>query len=53
MDAFPVALTPAQSYSSVEWEQKRHIITRLYRDERMTLRNVRIVLAQQECFRPT
>jgi hypothetical protein len=48
-----VVLTPAQSYSSEEWEQKRSIITHLYRDETKSLYDVRIILVQQHAFRPT
>jgi hypothetical protein len=45
-------LTPAQSHSKDEWEQKRPLITQLYRDEGKTLDHVRSVLGQQS-FRPT
>jgi hypothetical protein len=45
-------LTPAQSHSKDEWEQKRPLITQLYRDEGKTLDYVRSVLGQQS-FRPT
>jgi hypothetical protein len=48
-----VALTPAQSYSPEVWEQKRLIITQLYRDEAKSLHDVRVILAQQHDFRPT
>ncbi|KAE9372648.1 hypothetical protein N431DRAFT_457350 [Stipitochalara longipes BDJ] len=44
--------TSTQSYSADEWEQKRSIITQLYRDENTCLDHVRSILAQQE-FRPT
>jgi hypothetical protein len=52
---FDIAPTPSakvSSYSKEEWEQKRPIITRLYRDEEKSLDHVRSVLAQQS-FRPT
>jgi hypothetical protein len=48
----PVASTSARTYSSEEWEQKRAIITQLYRDEEKSLDHVRSVLAHQS-FRPT
>ncbi|CZR67524.1 uncharacterized protein PAC_17423 [Phialocephala subalpina] len=51
-DPGEVSLKPAQTYTSQEWEQKRPLITRLYRDESRTLYQVRLALAQ-ETFRPT
>jgi hypothetical protein len=47
-----IPLTPAQSHSKDEWEQKRPLITQLYRGEGRTLDYVRSVLEQQS-FRPT
>jgi hypothetical protein len=47
-----IASRRAQAYSSAEWEQKRQIITQLYRDEEKSLRDVMFVLAQQ-LFHPT
>jgi hypothetical protein len=49
----PILLTPAQSYSSEEWDEKRSFITQLYRDEDRSLHDVRIILAQRHTFRPT
>jgi hypothetical protein len=49
----PIALTPAQSYSSEEWQQKRSIITQLYRHEAKSLSQVQAILADQFTFRPT
>ncbi|KAF2807298.1 uncharacterized protein BDZ99DRAFT_522915 [Mytilinidion resinicola] len=46
-------LIPARSYSSEAWEQKRMIISQLYRDEARSLNNVLVVLAQEHDFRPT
>jgi hypothetical protein len=51
--ASAVSLTPAQSYSVDEWEKKRPVITQLYRDEALTLHEIRVILAQQHAFRPT
>jgi hypothetical protein len=48
----PIPLAPPRSYSSEEWEQKRPLITQLYRDQEKSLDHVRSVLAQQS-FRPT
>jgi hypothetical protein len=45
--------TSIQSYNADEWEQKRLVITQLYRDEAKTLRIVQAILAQQYGFRPT
>ena len=42
----------ARTYSTQEWDEKRPLITQLYRDEERSLNHVRAVLAQQE-FRPT
>ncbi|KAH8598538.1 hypothetical protein B0O99DRAFT_591798 [Bisporella sp. PMI_857] len=47
-----IPLTPAQSYPKKDWEQKRPLVTQLYRDERKSLDYIRGVLAQQS-FRPT
>lgn len=47
-----VSLTPAQSYSDEDWNKKRAIITKLYRDEARSLGNVQKVLAQHYSFRP-
>lgn len=46
-------LTPAQAYSAEEWEEKRSIITQLYREEAKKLHDVRVILASQHDFRPT
>ncbi|KAH7333184.1 hypothetical protein BKA65DRAFT_41113 [Rhexocercosporidium sp. MPI-PUGE-AT-0058] len=47
-----VSLHPAKSYTPQQWEQKRALITRLYRDEANTLHQVRLALAEGR-FRPT
>jgi len=44
---------PAQLYSSEVWEQKRTIISQLYRDEARSLKDVLAILAQDHDFRPT
>ncbi|KAF2177096.1 hypothetical protein K469DRAFT_604656, partial [Zopfia rhizophila CBS 207.26] len=49
----PSRLIPARSYSSEEWEQKRTIISQLYRDEARSLNDVLVTLAQEHHFRPT
>ncbi|KAE9381186.1 hypothetical protein N431DRAFT_476070 [Stipitochalara longipes BDJ] len=48
----PAHSASARAYTVEEWEQKRPIITQLYRDEEKSLDHVRSVLAQQS-FRPT
>ncbi|PMD39616.1 hypothetical protein L207DRAFT_583479 [Hyaloscypha variabilis F] len=52
LDITPTPSAAISSYSKEEWEQKRPIITQLYRDEEKSLDHVRSVLAQQS-FRPT
>lgn len=47
-----VSLTPAQSYTETQWETKRSLITKLYRDDAKPLQQLRLVLAQHN-FRPT
>lgn len=49
----PSRLIPARSYSPEEWEQKRTIISQLYRDEARSLNHVLVILAQEHGFRPT
>ena len=41
------------SYSADEWKEKRPLITRLYHEERKTLREVRTILEQNYGFTPT
>jgi hypothetical protein len=48
LDITPIPSAAISSYSKEEWEQKRPIITQLYRDEEKSLDHVRSVLAQRE-----
>jgi Clr5 domain len=49
----PTLVPSARSYSNEEWDEKREIITRLYRGDGKTLKEVRVTLADQHDFRPT
>ena len=46
-------LAPARSYSAEQWEEKRPLITQLYRNEARKLHDIRITLALEHEFRPT
>ncbi|KAL3422848.1 hypothetical protein PVAG01_04595 [Phlyctema vagabunda] len=45
-------LPPARFYSSKVWDQKQAVITRLYRDEKRKLDDVRLILSRQYDFTP-
>lgn len=49
----PTLVPAARSYSTGEWDEKRGIITELYRGQGKTLKEVRTILTEQHDFRPT
>jgi hypothetical protein len=49
----PTIVPPARSYSTEAWEQKREVITKLYRQDAKTLKEVRAILADEHDFWPT
>lgn len=51
-DNSPASLTPAQSYTEAQWDAKRPLITKRYRDDARPLHQVRLVLSQPN-FGPT
>jgi hypothetical protein len=49
----PTLVSSVRSYSPDEWEEKQQIIAQLYRGEGKTLKEARLILAEQHDFRPT
>ncbi len=49
-----ISIVPlGRCYSASEWSQKQTVITQLYRDSRRSLKEVRVILAQQHELYPT
>jgi Clr5 domain len=48
-----IVVPPARSYSAEEWEEKREVVAKLYCVYKNTLKDVQVILAEQQDFRPT